>query len=209
MMDSIDFKSPTVQKIIIGLFLMIIIGIVWYTQSYAPKSKIIEEKTNTLSDKKLVLNNNKLKAKKLDQLRAERDSLFVKYRLLEHLLPSERDVPDFLNKLYISAANNGILVSKIDPQKSNETDFFYADPYNLELYTTYHKLGLFLSEVANFPFTTTASKLEMKSPNSSPDGNLDIKLSVTTYHINESERITDPEQFKNKTDKKPKDEKKK
>ncbi len=186
-----DFKSPTVQKVAVGLLIAIALGALWYYQMYKPNLEEITTHQNELDGLRQELNKAKMKAQKYDQLMEEIDSLYTKYKLLETLMPDQQDVPDFINKLNISAANNGILIKKFNPQQPREQDFFMADPYALEISTDYHKLGFFLSEVANFPFTTTSDRLSIKSTNNQ-DKSMEIELSLITYHINEGDRLPKP-----------------
>ncbi|MFP4459740.1 MAG: type 4a pilus biogenesis protein PilO [Candidatus Zixiibacteriota bacterium] len=180
-----DIKNPKIQKLGIGLFLGIIIIALWYFNFYDSNSKEINKLENNLENLRKELAETKNRARDIDRIIEERDSLFTKYKLLERLMPPERDESKFLKSLNNSAANNGILVKNIGIKPSREKEFFYEDPYELDLATTYHKLGFFLSEVANFKFTTTASQMDLKTTGR-PGQSLNIKLSISTYHLRDS-----------------------
>ena len=186
-----DFKSPTVQKIAVGILIAIALGALWYYQMYEPNAIEIDKNETILEDLRLKLNSAKEKAQKYDLIMEEIDSLYAQYKLLETLMPLERDIPDFLDKLTISATNNGILIRNLHPQKSQDKQFYTADPYAISISTDYHKLGFFLSEVANFPFTTTSDKLTISASNSQ-DKSMQIELSLITYHISEGNRLRKP-----------------
>jgi type IV pilus assembly protein PilO len=199
-MEGLDFRNPTVQKIGGGVIIAIIIIIVWFMQMYSPNKRLIAERRNKLDGLRQKLNNAKMRANKLDAVIEERDSLYTKYKLLEKLMPTERDVSDFINKLYISATNNGIMVEKLDKKASFPQDFFMADPYELDITTSYHKLGFFLSEVANFPFTTTTSQMKLNATGDE-ENSLSIDLTLITYHIENGQRLKKPTDPRDKLEK--------
>lgn len=193
-LGDLDYRDPTFIKITIGVVLGLIIGVVWYTQSYTVNKKTIVEKRNNLEQLRSKLNEAKIKARSLEELQKELNVLFTKYKLLEELLPEDRDIPDFLNKLYIAAKDNGILLQKITPNPSKQKDFYYEDPYTIQLACNYHKFGAFLADIANFPFTAISRDIDITGGGKTLS--INVVLSLSTFHLPTSERLKSPEQLR-------------
>ncbi len=188
-MSDISIKDPRVQKVIGGVILLVIIIAVWFTQIFSPNKEAIDGKRQKLEQLNLTLQSAKLQAGKLAEIEAELDEAFVKYKLLEELLPVDRNVPDFLNKLNFSAREKNVKILRVDLDPSEVREFFTADPYRLELLGNYHDMGAFLCDVANLPFIATAKNIQMKK---SKVTDVSTMLTITSYHLAVSERLERP-----------------
>lgn len=188
-LTDISFKDPLVQKIIGGLVILILMVAGWYTQLYGPNKELIEEKSKNLEQLNLKLQSARLQAGKLEEIEAELEEAFVKYKLLEKLLPTERDVPDFINKLNMAARQNNVDVNRIELDPSEIMQFYTADPYRIELSGAYHDIGKFLMDVANLPFIATARNIQLEKDSGSK---IKANLIITSYHLPSTERLESP-----------------
>jgi len=185
-----SFRDHRVQKIGGGILLFVVIFIFWFTQVYSPNKKIISEKRKTLEELNLKLSNIKLSAVKLPQLQKEVEKLFIQYKLLEELMPPERDVAEFINKLNISARENNVQVRQIDVHPSEPSEYYHTDPYKVRITGRYHEIGSFLSAIANLKFIATAKNFLLKRTTSGKE--VSAEFIIDSYHIPSSERLKSP-----------------
>jgi len=188
---SISFRDHKVQKIAGGILIFAIIGVLWFTQIYTPNKLIIKEKRETLEQLNLKLSNIKLSAAKLPQLRKEVERLFIRYKLLEELMPTSRDVPDFVNKLNISARENNMKIRRVDVIPTEQSEYFHTNPYKVMVTGNYHELGAFLEAIANLKFVATVKNFMIKK-NTNPSESISAEFVITTYHIPSTERLQPP-----------------
>ena len=173
---------------------MIIIVGVWYGQIYSPNIKAIKEKRDRLETLNIKLNKSKLTAGQLAAIQREVEDAFIKYKLLEKLVPLERDVPDFLNKINMAARENNVKISKIDLEASELHNFYTADPYRVEVMGNYHDIGGFLEGIANLPFIATIKNVQVKS-SANKKMSVISSMTVTSYHMGANERLQAPTQL--------------
>jgi len=190
-MSDISIKDPKIQKLIGGVVLLIIIIAVWYTQFYGPNKAIIEEKRDVYEQASLKLSKVKLSASKLPEIRKEMEKAFLRYKILEELLPVERDVPNYLNRLNMAARENNINVKRIDVDATEPMGFYSADPYRIELTCNYHDFGGFLEHLANMPFIVTCKNVGIDE-NTSGRGSVSITLTIISYHLPNKDRLQNP-----------------
>ncbi|MBN1756387.1 type 4a pilus biogenesis protein PilO [bacterium] len=192
-----DLKNPTTQKILGGLIIFLIILVTWYLTSYSKKAEEIRNLESQNEELALELEKIKLKAKSLDQLKEEAKEIYIKYKLLENLMPPQRNVPDFLDKLYSAAKECGVLINEITPEPSSPIDFYFSDPYTIQFITSYNQLGQFFSKVVNFPVVILPSNLRLEQNPVQGVGNQTVNVSaiLTTYHITESNKLKPPKEL--------------
>lgn len=194
--SDISFKDPLIQKIAGGVVILLLMVSGWYTQLYSPNKELINDKSEKLEQLNLKLQSARLQAGKLAEIEAELEEAFIKYKLLEKLLPTERDVPDFINKLNVVARQNNIKVSRIDLDPSEIMQYYTADPYRIEISGAYHNLGMFLRDVANLPFIATTKNVQLTR---SSQGDVKASLIITSYHLPSTERLEAPTEAKSDT----------
>ncbi len=201
--SAIDYKSPKFQKIVGTVVLAAVVMYLWYSQSYKANKETIETKTKNLEDLRLELQRAKGSVVKVEELRAELERLFAQYKLIEELLPDKRDVPDFINKIYLAAKQADAVVKKIEQKPSQQLGYYTADPYNIEIETTFHGLGKFLSLVANLPFTALVKSVKLRA-SGSKKYSISVSMVITAHHMERTQRIMKIEELKRKRPKAPK-----
>ena len=190
---SLNIKDPRVIKVVVGLIIMFVIIAIWYTRSYEPNSIIIEEKRGVLEGLTIKLQKAKLDASKLPQIKKEMEEAFIKYKVLEELLPSDRDVPEFLNKMNVSARENNVSIKNIEVLATELRPYFSVNPYRIEVTANYHDIGSFFEAIANLKFIITEKNLNMKK-NPRGKGSVFVTMNFMSYHIPTEDRLQSPEQ---------------
>ncbi len=191
-----DFKDPKTQKILlaaIGLFLVVYF---WHAKIYDSYEQKIQTRAQQYESIKMELKNVEMKFRTLASLKEEYRALTRRYRTVERLLPEAQSVPDFLTQIHAAAMKSNSQVWEVNPLGVSPEEFYNQDSYNIVMNTTYHDLGRFLADVANFPFIVNVSDLDMQEyVNNRPDMDgqdeytLTATFNLTTYFVQESEKL--------------------
>lgn len=89
-----------------------------------------------------------------------------------------RDLSFYLEMLISKATMSDIQFVKMQPQTETKTSDFTLSPVVIDLTTTYHALGQFISSIERLPHIFKVERLAMESKNS---GKLETKILVTCY----------------------------
>ena len=104
-------------------------------------------------------------------------------------------LPVLLRRLQLHAAGQltNSVVTNITPLGAVPMDFYETNNYMVEVKSSYHGLGRFLSRIANMPFIVNLSDISLNSPNASlmgvrSDSNDKIKpveasFKLSTYNV--------------------------
>ena len=194
-----DLKDPKTQKYLLGGLLVFLVGYFWYARIYTKKAELIEQKQvqyeYLLSDLKSV----EMKAKSFESLKEEYRKLLERYRKVERLLPEEKQIPLFLTQMHTAAQTNRTGIMQIIPEAPVLEGFYNSSSFDIELTGSYHRLGSFFSNVANFPFlanisgVTIAALPEAAQKGPEKDRSINASLKLTTYYVREDERLKEIE----------------
>ena len=193
----IDYKDPKFHKIAGTIFLFLVILYVWHSQSYSKNKEIIRQKSEELEGLRTKIESAKLSIARVDELYAELNRLFAQYKLIEELLPDHRDVPDFINKIYLVAKQADVQVMNFEQKPSQASGYYVSDPYSLKIQSTYHGLGKFLSLVANLPFTALVQGVKL-DVTTGAKYSINASLDIIAHHMDRTLRITRIEELKTK-----------
>jgi type IV pilus assembly protein PilO len=158
-----DFKDSKTQKIALGVLAFLVVGYFWYTRLYSQYDNQILSKSAEFETITTDLRNVELKAKSLDALKIEYEELLTRYHDIEALLPEFKQIPSFLVQLHTASSITGTKVTKLNPLPITTEDFYNVASFEVELTGTYHDFGGFISYVANFPFITNVSQMNVKA----------------------------------------------
>ena len=192
-----DLKDPKTQKIIlagIGIFLLVYF---WHTKIYQGYEKKIDARAQQYEEIRTELKNVELKFRSLGALKEEYRGLTRRYRTVERLLPETQSVPDFLSQIHSAALESNSQIMEISPLGASPEGFYNLDSYQVVVNTTYHDLGWFLADVADFPFIVNVSELELQeittdvaeAVKEGQDYTITATFKLTTYFVQESEKL--------------------
>lgn len=157
-----DFKDPKTQKLLLVALVFVLALYFWHSKVYEPASEQLSAQRASYEQVMTNLKTIELKAKSLAGLRKEYDKLLDRYQSIEQLLPEEEQVPDFLLQLHSASMIAQAKIGEVMPQMSGSESFYNTSEYGVKFVGTYHELGRFLAAVANFPFITNVSRLNLK-----------------------------------------------
>jgi type IV pilus assembly protein PilO len=190
-----DLKDPKTQKIALLALGFLLVIYFWYSRVYTSNDEQLAAKRSQYESIMTDLKAVELKAKSLDGLRSEYDLLRTRYDAIETLLPEERQLPRFLMQLHSAASVTQSRLLELEPVETRTTPYYSIADYQLKFTGTYHELGEFLASIANFPFITNVSNVEIDGlPETSlqytsdrrtlhDSRSLEAKMMLTTYFV--------------------------
>lgn len=126
------------------------------------------------------------RAANLDAYRKQRDEMEATFGALLKQLPSDTEVPGLLEDITRTAIDNELVIESIDLQPERRTEFYVELPIDIVVEGDYHKIGSFVSGVANLSRIVTLHDFDVK-PESSVN-HLKMNILAKTYrYLDESE----------------------
>ncbi len=126
------------------------------------------------------------KAANLDAYRKQRDEMEATFGALLKQLPSDTEVPGLLEDITRTAIDNELVIESIDLQPERRTEFYVELPIDIVVEGDYHKIGSFVSGVANLSRIVTLHDFDVK-PESSVN-HLKMSIMAKTYrYLDEDE----------------------
>ncbi len=151
-------------RIATGVGIGLAIISVFYWGFYAPRVKALQGVRSELKMENLKIVRMKEKINEYKEVQKEYDVIEKELSFLEeHLL--ERDkISSFFNELSLRGKTHGIEYMVIIPEKIIPQEYYERVPVKIQLYSTYHALGEFLSDVARRPKmgSLAVENIEMK-----------------------------------------------
>ena len=100
-------------------------------------------------------------------------------------LPSDTEVPGLLEDITRTAIDNELVIESIDLQPERRTEFYVELPIDIVVEGDYHKIGSFVSGVANLSRIVTLHDFDVK-PESSVN-HLKMSILAKTYRYLDEE----------------------
>jgi len=158
-----DFKDPKIQKIFIGVAAFLIVAYFWYNRLYVSYDTKLDQMNQEYSTMITNLKNVEMKSKSLEALKLEYVDLLGRYHEVEQLLPEVKQIPSFLVQLHTASSLTGTKIKMIEPKPIESQKFYNVASFKVEMAGTFHDFGKFIGYVANFPFITNVSDVQITS----------------------------------------------
>ena len=159
-----NLRDPKTQIVAIVVVLFLGTYYFWFAKIYSPFQAEIAAKEVQKGNLLTQLHKVEEKAATLTELQKEYSDLQVKYKKVEILLPERKEDESFLSQLHAAAQLTNSTVIEVVPLGTVPSEFYETNNYTLEVEATYHGLGKFLANVANFPFIVNLDNINLKSP---------------------------------------------
>ena len=191
-----DLKDPKTQKFLLGSLVIFLVLYFWYARIYSKNTTLIDQKQvqyeNLMSDLKIV----EMKAKSFEGLREEYKDLLARYHKVERLLPEEKQIPQLLMQMQSAASVNQTGIIQIVPRVAVPVSFYNVSSFDIEISGSYHNLGGFLSNIANFPFLANVSNVTITAlaqgeqvPEQKGNSSITTSMKLATYYVKEEEKL--------------------
>ncbi len=155
-------KITKQQKIMLG-FLSIIAIFVVYKQIYVPVGGKIKRAEKNLSEKEKKLDEARMKAGMLPQLKKEYRSLEEEVKKAERKLPRKKELPSLIRNITDSSGRYKVYISNIQPQKPEDKQLYLSHPFLVSLDADYHDLAFFLTEIGKYERIFNIKNLVLKT----------------------------------------------
>jgi len=126
------------------------------------------------------------KSANLEAYRAQKAEMEATFGALLRQLPSDTEVPGLLDDITRTALDNELTIESIELQPERNTEFYVELPIDIVVEGSYHKIGSFISGVANLSRIVTLHDF-LISPQDGNPGNLKMTILAKTYRYLEEE----------------------
>jgi type IV pilus assembly protein PilO len=126
------------------------------------------------------------RAANLEAYRQQKVEMEQQFEGLLRQLPSDTEVPGLLEDITRQALTNELNIESIDLQDERRTEFYVELPIEIVVDGDYHKIGAFVSGVANLSRIVTLHDFSIV-PQPSPE-NLKMKILAKTYRYLDEDR---------------------
>ena len=125
-------------------------------------------------------------ATNLEAYRKQKEEMQATFGALLRQLPSDTEVPGLLEDITRTAIDNELAIESIELEPERATEFYIELPIRIVVEGDYHKLGSFVSGVANLSRIVTLHDFKIK-PEGSPQ-NLNMSIEAKTYRYLETDQ---------------------
>lgn len=125
------------------------------------------------------------KAANLEAYRQQKVEMETQFEGLLRQLPSDTEVPGLLEDITRTALDNELKIESIELQDEQRTEFYVELPIEIVVEGSYHKIGSFVSGVANLSRIVTLHDFTIE-PQQSPE-NLKMAILAKTYRYLDEE----------------------
>ena len=126
------------------------------------------------------------KAANLEAYRAQKAEMEATFGALLRQLPSDTEVPGLLDDITRTALDNELTIESIELQNERNTEFYVELPIDIVVEGSYHKIGSFVSGVANLSRIVTLHDFIISPQDGNPE-NLKMTILAKTYRYLEEE----------------------
>ena len=169
-LKTFDFNNLDVNNIgswpavVKGLLMLILFGLVLgigYYWHITDKQEVLQRAEAKEADLRKEYENKAALAANLDALRIQKKEMEEAFGALLRQLPSDTEVPGLLEDITRTAIDNELTIESIDLQPENKTEFYIELPIEIVVEGNYHKIGSFVSGVANLSRIVTLHDFEI------------------------------------------------
>lgn len=157
-LKSIDFNDldvnnigswpGAVKAILMILLLAAVLGAGYYLH-ITDKQKRLDREVAKEETLKKEYQDKAAQAANLEAYRKQKEEMVAAFGALLRQLPSDTEVPGLLEDITRTALDNDLKIESIDLQPEQQTEFYVELPINIVVEGGFHKIGSFVSGVAN------------------------------------------------------------
>lgn len=173
-----------VKIILMSIVFVVVLGSGYYFHLTDKQALLARSETQEISLRK-DYESKSMQAANLDAYRRQREEMKATFGALLRQLPSDTEVPGLLEDITRTAVDNELTIESIDLQNERQTEFYVELPIDIVVEGDYHKIGAFVSGVANLSRIVTLHDFRLV-PQESPQ-QLKMTIMAKTYRYLEEE----------------------
>ena len=170
---------PTIVKVMLMLLVLIVILVLGYNFFVTEKITNLERAQTKEFDLRKEYEDKAAQAANLEAYRQQKLEMEAAFGALLRQLPSDTEVPGLLEDITRTALDNDLTIESIDLQPEKKTEFYVELPIQIVVQGNYHKIGSFVSGVANLSRIVTLHDFSIVPLKN--DQNLRMRILAKTY----------------------------
>jgi type IV pilus assembly protein PilO len=174
-----------IKAIIMALALLLVLGGGYYLY-VTDKQTTLERAELKERDLRQDFESKSFRAANLEAYRQQKVEMETTFEGLLRQLPSDTEVPGLLEDITRTALDHELRIESIDLQDERRTEFYVELPIQIVVEGNYHKIGSFVSGVANLSRIVTLHDFNIE-PQQSPE-RLKMSILAKTYRYLEEQR---------------------
>lgn len=187
-LKSVDFNNldvnnigswPAIVKVLLMILLFGLVLGVGYYWHITDKQQELERVEAQEVDLRKEYEGKAALAANLDALKIQKKEMEEAFGALLRQLPSDTEVPGLLEDITRTAIDNELNIESIDLRPEKRTEFYIELPIDIVVEGDYHKIGSFVSGVANLSRIVTLHDFELEPLES--DVGLRMEITAKTY----------------------------
>lgn len=171
--NNIGSWPGAVKGIVMVLVFALVVGLGYYLY-LTDKQTTLERAERQETELRADFEEKSFKAANLEAYRAQMAEMETTFESLLRQLPSDTEVPGLIEDITRTALDNELRIESIDLQDEVRTEFYVELPIQIVVEGNYHKIGSFVSGVANLSRIVTLHDFSIE-PQQSP---LNLKMSI-------------------------------
>jgi type IV pilus assembly protein PilO len=160
---NVDFSDKKVQQITVILLIGIVLSGLIYWFQIKDNRVLLESEISKRDAKQLELNKVKQLKPKLEELRVAVNKLRDMLTELETKFPSSANTPSLISSITKMAKDNQLYVINFKPLPRAEKEYYVEHQYQLDVIGSYHKLGKFFQDLADYELIVNVSQVSLKT----------------------------------------------
>ncbi|HLC40325.1 MAG TPA: type 4a pilus biogenesis protein PilO [Methylomirabilota bacterium] len=173
-------QAPRSQKLILGIFFLLIVLVGGYFFMLQPKMIQVDTLRGELDKLEAELSQNRALAANLSRFRAEAAQLRARLASAQEKLPNEKEMPGLYRQLTNLAHQSGLTVVLFQPKEVKQEDVYAEVPITLSAETGYHQLGTFFERMSRLPRLVSMKEMKLQG-NEKGSGSIRADVTLATY----------------------------
>lgn len=177
-LNNVGSWPAAVKGIVMVLALLLVLGGGYYFY-VTDKQTMLQQAQMKERDLRQDFEAKSFQAANLEAYRQQKIEMQTAFDGLLRQLPSDTEVPGLLEDITRTALDNELRIESIDLQEERRTEFYIELPIQIVVEGNYHKIGSFVSGVANLSRIVTLHDFTIQ-PQDSPN-QLKMSILAKTY----------------------------
>lgn len=182
-LNNLDFNNvgswPAALKVIMMVMLVMLILGGGYMLTIKDKRAAVNVAAQEEIDLRAQYEDKASQAANLEAYLKQKEEMKETFGALLRQLPSDTEVPGLVEDITRTAIDSELKIESIELQPEQKSEFYVELPINIVVEGDYHKIGTFVSSIANLPRIVTLHDFKIQ-PQNSPQ-KLKMSIQAKTY----------------------------
>jgi type IV pilus assembly protein PilO len=157
-------KTPTKQKALIFVLISALFSVVFYYVFYSDLSEKVVGLDRQIQERTQEKATYEEKQQKYNSFRAEVNKLLEEQKELIKVLPSDAEIPAFLQSLHAQGELAGLNILTFEQQPEVKKNFYAMIPVRMSISGTYHQINKFFYSVGQLKRIVNIQDLSLTTP---------------------------------------------